>query len=170
MFRTSLFWIGMAGMFASGCEEPKGGFGKADVKDPGVHVKPVTQNPDAAPDFSTAVAVLPRYDAASGMLTVTLALKPGFHAYGPGEEVGRPVSLRMIEQGGWRMEGAPQIPTGTEKDLGDLGKSFVLEGEVPVQVKMSGGTGPIAGELTVQVCTDQACDRPQTHRFEAPTS
>lgn len=152
------------------CEEPKGGFGKAEVKNPGVHVKEVKDNPDAAPDFKNAFTVSPAYDAENGQLVVTLRFKEGFHAYGPGEEVGKPVSLAVAPTNGWKVDGAVEIPAGKEKDLGELGKSFVLEGEVPIKAKVTGGSGEVEGSVTVQVCTDKACDRPRPHPFKVPTT
>ena len=152
------------------CEEPKGGFGKPEVKDPGIHVKPVKENPDAVPDFGNAFTMEPRYRADSSELVVTLRFVEGYHAYGPGEEVGKPVSLKVSEANGWKLDGDVQMPAGKEKDLGELGKSFVLEGEVPLTAKVKEGSGDIEGTVTVQVCTDKACDRPRPHAFKVPTS
>lgn len=152
------------------CEEPQGSFGKAEVKDPGVHVKPVEDNPDAVPDFASAFTLAPAYDAKSGQLVVTLRFKKGYHAYAPGEEVGKPISLAVAEANGWKVDGSVDIPAGKEKDLGELGKSFVLEGEVPIKAKLTGGSGDVEGQVTVQVCTDKACDRPRPHAFKVPTS
>jgi hypothetical protein len=155
-------------VLVAGCEESQGGFGKADVKDPGVHVKETKQKPDAPPDFAGAMTMKPAYK--DGELVVTVALKPGFHAYAPGEEIGKPVSLVVKEQNGWKLEGAPEIPAGETKDLGELGTSKVLEGTFPVKAKVTGGNGALAGELEIQVCTDNACDRPRKHPFEAPAT
>lgn len=154
--------------FVTGCEESQGGFGKPAIKDPGINVKESKQKPDAPPDFASAMTMRPSY--VNGELVVTVALKPGFHAYAPGEEIGRPVNLVVKEENGWKPEGAPEIPAGKTKDLGELGISKVLEGTFPVKAKVSGGTGAIAGELEIQVCTADACDRPRKHAFNTPTS
>lgn len=153
---------------AAGCEESQGGFGKAEIKDPGINVKESKQKPDAPPDFASAMTLQPAFK--DGELVVTVALKPGFHAYAPGEEIGKPVNLVVKEQNGWKAEGTPVIPEGKTKDLGELGTSKVLEGTFPVRAKVSGGDGAVAGELEIQVCTDSACDRPRKHPFEAPTT
>lgn len=167
---SPLALVVLVALVVAACEEPKGGFGKPDVKDPGVHVKEVAENPDAAPDFTTALTLAPRYDAAASELTVTLRLAEGFHAYGPGEEVGKPVSLAVSEANGWKVDGEVSIPAGKEKDLGELGKSYVLTGAVPLKTRVRGGSGALVGSVTVQVCTEKACDRPRPHRFEVPTS
>lgn len=167
-FPAAFAVVSVLALVAAGCEESQGGFGKAQVKDPGVHVKETTQKPDAPPDFASAMTMKPAYQ--DGTLVVTVALKPGFHAYAPGEEIGKPVNLVVKEQNGWKTEGALDIPEGKTKDLGELGISKVLEGTFPVKAKVSGGSGAVAGELEIQVCTDSACDRPRKHAFEAPTT
>ena len=57
------------------------------------------------------------------------------------------------------------IPAGTKKDLGELGTSVILEGEIPMKAKLKGGGGAVSGTVEVQVCTDKACDRPRKHVF-----
>jgi Disulphide bond corrector protein DsbC len=147
-----------------------GGFGdaKPTVND-GMVRKPAepTQGP---PDFANALAVTPAFDKASGKLTVSLDIKPGFHAYAPGEEVGKPVELKVDAANGWMIDGAVTIPQGVTKDLGELGKSVILEGKVDLGAVVKGGTGELAGTVTVQVCTDKACDRPKPHAFRVPTA
>src|SRR5262245_14112752 len=142
--------------------------------------KPVTNNgtlgnkpiveapPSGAPDFEHAVDVAPAFDKATGKLTVTLKMKPGVHAYAPGEEIGKPVELAVDAP--WTVDGAVQIPAGTKRDLGDLGKSVILEGDVPLTAVVKGGTGDVKGTVTAQVCTDKACDRPKKHPFSVPAA
>lgn len=159
----------LAGLFAgaiaaTGCETSSGSFGEAAPANPGVRVKEVKTNPDAPPDFTRAFALEPRFERESGTLTVTLRLAEGFHAYAPGEEVGRPIQLQVDEAAGWRIR-ALNLPAGREKDLGDLGKSFVLEGVVPLKAELEGAGPEVRGQVTLQVCTDKACDRPRTHAF-----
>jgi hypothetical protein len=149
------------------------------AKDPGDFgaAKPTTNDgmvskpgevPAAPPDFANALAVAPAYDKATGKLTVSLDIKPGFHAYAAGEEVGKPVELAVDDKNGWKLEGAPTVPAGTKKDLGTLGTSVILEGKVDLTATVKGGTGDIAGVVTAQVCTDKACDRPKQHTFTVP--
>jgi hypothetical protein len=151
------------------CEQPAadGGFGEArPVKDDGMIGRPaIVEQPV---NWDTAVTVLPTFDAATSTLTVTLQLKPGFHAYGPGEEVSKPVSLSVDASNGWLVDGAVDIPAGTKKNLGELGTSVILEGQVPLKAKLKGGQGSISGVVEVQVCTDKSCDRPKKRPFTVP--
>jgi hypothetical protein len=154
------------------CETPAAddGFGKAKpIKDDGMVQKPQPL-PEAPPDWAGALAVVPAYDQATQTLTVLLKIKEGFHAYGPGEEVSKPVALNVTAQNGWAISGAADIPAGTKKDLGALGTSVILEGDVAIKAKLTPGTGAIDGVLEVQVCTDKACDRPRKHPFTIPAT
>ena len=148
-----------------------GGFGegKKVVDDGTIGKKP---NPaDAAPDFANAMEMVPAFDKASGKLTVTIKLRPGYHAYAPGEEVGKPVALSVDEsKGGWKVEGAVHVPAGQKKDLGALGTSVILEGNIDVTATVKGGSGDLEGKLETQVCTDKACYRPRAHPFKVPTA
>lgn len=164
-FRASLLALPIFALAAAGCQESAGGFGEADVKEPGINVKETKAPPDAPPDFQSAMALQPAFQ--DGELVVHVKLKPGFHAYAPGEEIGKPVKLVVTDANGWKVEGTPEVPAGKTKDLGELGKSQVLEGTFPLKAKVSGGEGEIAGEVEIQVCTDNACDRPRKHAFKA---
>jgi len=145
-----------------------GDFGEAKpVKDDGTIGK-TPPAPEAPPDWNSALAVVPAYDAATGNLVVVLKIKPGFHAYGPGEEVSKPVSLTIDAQNGWAVDGAVDIPAGTKKDLGALGTSVILEGDVPLKARLTKGSGALSGVVEAQVCTDKACDRPKKHPFTIP--
>lgn len=147
-----------------------GGFGEAKkTVDDGMVRKPA-EPPQAPPDFANALAVTPSFDKATGKLTVSLDIKPGFHAYAPGEEVGKPVELKVDAQNGWAIDGAVAIPAGVTKDLGSLGKSVILEGKADLSATVKGGTGELSGAVHVQVCTDKACDRPKPHAFRVPTA
>jgi hypothetical protein len=150
----------------SACNAPPadGGFGEAKpVKDDGRIGRPVIV--DQPPRWETALAIAPGFDPATSTLTVTLQLQPGFHAYGPGEEVSKPVAMTIDAANGWTVDGAVEIPPGKKKDLGELGTSVILEGDVPLKARVKGGSGAITGTVEVQVCTDKACDRPRKHLF-----
>ncbi len=171
--RTPLIFAAALSLLAlAGCpkSEETGDFGPAKpVKNNGtLGNKPITDAAPAAPDFEHSVDVAPAFDKASNTLTVTLKLKPGFHAYAPGEEVGKPVELAVDAP--WTVDGAVNIPKGTPKDMGELGKSVILEGDVPLSAKLKGGSGEIKGVVTAQVCTDKACDRPKKHPFSVPAA
>lgn len=119
-------------------------------------------------DFANSFAVETRYDKAEQTLTVLLRLQPGYHAYAPGEKVGVPLDVVIQSQDGWRVRQPPQIPPGQKKDLGELGTSLVLTGDVPVVVRLEkrkADAGPIEGIVKVHVCADGACGFPQEHRF-----
>lgn len=145
-----------------------GNFGAAKpLKNDGMVTRP-QELPPAPPDWNSAIAVVPAYDQATSTLTVLLKIKEGFHAYGPGEEVSKPVSMTVDAAGGWAVDGALDIPAGKKKDLGELGTSVILEGDVPLKAKLTKGTGGISGVVEAQVCTDKACDRPKKHPFTIP--
>jgi len=148
-----------------GCKEDAGGFGDAVNPEPGINVKKV-EDPNVLPDFAGAMTVTPSYDAATQKLTVTLDIKEGFHAYGPGEETGKPVSLVVDPASGFTVKGDVAIPAGKEKNLGELGKSVILEGQVPVTAILEGTSETVRGTVNVQICTDKACDRPRPHAFQ----
>jgi hypothetical protein len=154
---------------ATACDKPAadGGFGEAKpVKDDGMIGRPPIV--DQPVNWDTAVTLVPSFDAATSTLTVQLLLRPGFHAYGPGEEVSKPVELTVDPSNGWLVDGAVNIPPGTKKNLGDLGTSVILEGQVPLTARLKGGKGAIAGVVEVQVCTDKSCDRPRKRPFTVP--
>jgi hypothetical protein len=153
------------------CQEDPGGFG--DPKKQGHSDQPMdkTEKPPAPPpDFGKALQLQPAFDKATGQLTVVMKLAPGFHAYAPGEAIGKPVELAVGPDNGWMVDGAPVVPAGKTKDLGELGKSMILEGDVPLTATVKGGQGPIVGAVKAQVCTDSACDRPKTHAFSVPVT
>ncbi len=153
-----------------GCPAPAndGDFGQAKpVKNDGMVQKPAPVEA-APPDWTAALTVVPAFDASTSTLLVVLKIKDGFHAYGPGEEVSKPVALSVDADHGWIIDGAVDIPSGKKKDLGALGTSVILEGEVPLKAKLKAGSGAISGVVEVQVCTDKACDRPKKHPFTIP--
>ena len=128
--------------------------------------KAPTPMPIDKPDFEHAVDVVPTFDKAASKLTVTLKIKPGYHAYAPGEEIGKPVELAVDAP--WTAENVT-IPAGTKKDIGEE-KSVILEGDVPLTAIVKGGTGDVSGKVTTQICTDKACDRPRPHAFKVPAA
>lgn len=157
----------LAALGACPKEGADGGFGEPQkVKDDGTVRK--IDAPPAPPKFDDAVAVEPSFDKATGKLTVLLKIKPGFHAYAPGEEIGKPVELAV--EAPWAVDGAVEMPAGHKKDLGELGTSVILEGDVPLTATVKGGSGELKGTVSAQVCTDKACDRPKKHSFSVPTT
>lgn len=153
-----------------GCEQKDagGGFRGADIKDPGVHVKPSDKK--GPPNFVGAMRLQPRYDKATGELLVMVSVRPGYHAYAPGSSIGVPISMNLKDTGGWKVDGDVVLPKGKEKTLGTLGTDFVLEGEIPIKAKVKDGSGDISGRVKVQICTTNACDRPKEHGFTVPTT
>jgi len=151
------------------CEESKGGFGEGKVKDTSGMVRKPGEAPTKAPNFKDAFTLSSSFDKASSTVKVQMNLQPGFHAYAAGEKIGKPVSLD-VNGNGWAVDGAVSVPAGKQKDLGELGISMILEGQVPISAKVKGGTGDVTGTLNVQVCTDTACDRPRPHAIKVPTT
>ena len=166
LFSTRFFLLGaVAALSFTACEKgSEGGFGEAPVAEPGVHVKPSkTKGP---PNFIGAIKLAPSFDGASKTVNVALQIKPGFHAYAPGEEIGKPVGITISDTNGWKAAGDVKIPPGKKKDLGTLGTSYVLENMIPISVAVDGGQGEVEGSVSVQVCNESACDRPRKHRFK----
>lgn len=127
--------------------------------------------PPASPaDFASAFSFSPRLDEANGRLVVDVRMQEGFHAYAPGERIGRPVELSVLPTGGWSAAGAVALPAGRERDLGPLGRSVVLEDAFTITLPVSPGAGALAGELKIQVCTNDVCEKPRVHRFEVARS
>lgn len=169
--RTLLIPLSLAlclgALVACEAQNPEADFGKAKpVKDDGTVRK--IDAPPAPPDFANAIELVPAFDKATSKVTVTLKIKPGFHAYAPGEPTGKPVELAVDAP--WTVEGTVAIPEGKKKDLGELGTSVILEGDVPLTAVVKGGTGEVKGTVAAQVCTDKACDRPKKHPFAVPTT
>lgn len=123
----------------------------------------------AAPDFQKAIAVTFAWDAERSAVVAKIHLEPGFHAYGPGERTGKPLAMEITGED-WKQQEV-KIPQGVEKDLGDMGKSYVVTGDVEAVavVKAAGETKePVTGLLRYQVCTDTSCDRPRSMPFSVP--
>ncbi len=110
------------------------------------------------------------YDSSRQELVIEVELKKGFHAYAPGEQIGRPVFVDIDNANGWHTTGEVTLPKGLKKSLGSLGESVVLEGQFQIQARVVGGKGPINGILHMQICTEQACDRPREHAFSVKTN
>ena len=106
------------------------------------------------------------WDAKTSSVVGHLALEPGFHAYGPGEQTGKPISLEITGTA-WNVQEV-QLPPAQKKDLGELGTSFVLTGNIEVKGRL-GASGdakaPVVGKLNYQVCSDTSCDRPRSASF-----
>ena len=166
----SLGLMTVAGCTSDGAgSEKAGGFGEPKKKDDGtIGKRPELK--EAPPDFQSALVVTPSFDAARSTVTVTLKIKDGFHAYAKGEKIGRPVSMTIAAENGWTLDGEVTIPDGKAKDLGELGRSVILEGDVPLKAKVKGGKGALSGTAMVQICTDKACDRPRPHKWSVPTT
>jgi Disulphide bond corrector protein DsbC len=171
LIRTAALVVAVAAVATACPKDPGGEFGegKPTTNDGTIGKRP--ELPEAPPDFANAFELAPAFDKATGKLTVTLKMKPGYHAYAPGEEIGKPVALTVDEaKGGWKVEGAVALPEGKKKDLGALGTSMILEGNVDLSAVVKGGTGDVEGTLEAQICTDKACDRPKKHAFKVPTA
>jgi hypothetical protein len=123
----------------------------------------------AALPFDKAVKLGFAWDAKEGAVVATLHLEPGFHAYGPGETTGKPISLEVNAEG-WTVKEV-RMPAAQKKDLGDLGMSFVYTGDVEVRAVMTSATAgaPVTGKLNYQVCSETSCDRPRSATFNLKT-
>lgn len=123
------------------------------------------QQPPSPIKLSEAARIVSSYDQKTQSIVVSIDLPKGVHAYAEGETVGRPVSLVVAPQNGWRVAGSVEVPKGKEKTLKSSGKSVILEGSFALKARVEGGKGPVSGDLYLQVCSDDGCDRPRTHPF-----
>jgi hypothetical protein len=102
-------------------------------------------------------------DYKDSTLTVKIKLDDMLHAYAEGEKIGRPVSLTIKEHNGWQALGPAIVPKGNKKMLIGLGESVTLDNEIELKQKVIKGQGPGQALVYLQVCTDNACDRPKEH-------
>jgi hypothetical protein len=127
------------------------------------------------PDFAGAFKHQIAFDAAASEVQLHFSIAPGFHAYGEGETVGRPLRLEVPPDPAFKV-GVLRAPKGQLKDL-PIGHSVTIEGEgvlaLPLQLSTKSSTAaahPIRGMLYYQICTDTACDRPRSEPFELKRS
>lgn len=120
---------------------------------------------EASLDFSKTFSISSSFDHGSTALIVDINLDDTVHAYAEGEQVGKPVKLELVSKNGWHALEKPQVPTGRKKSLGALGDSVVIEGPFRITQKLKAGQGPGEAVLHLQVCTNNACDRPRTHQL-----
>lgn len=125
------------------------------------------KEPPKAPmlDLAQQYEIRSSFDKKTAILTVGIKLNDGLHAYAQGEKIGKPVRLEVVDQNGWQALGTTDIPVGKNKDLGTLGKSVVLTGDVNLRQRVKAGTGEGQAKLHLQVCTENVCDRPRVHSF-----
>jgi hypothetical protein len=123
------------------------------------------KEPPKAPmlDLAQQYEITSSFDKKSSILTVGIKLNDGLHAYAKGEKIGKPVRLEIVDKNGWQALGTTDIPAGKNKDLGTLGKSVVLTGDVNLRQRVKSGTGEGRANLHLQVCTESVCDRPRVH-------
>jgi len=129
--------------------------------------KPRMDKPAAGPvDFEKAIKLDVRWDATRSAVVAAVHLEPGFHAYGTGEETGKPLAMELSSDA-WTVKEV-QLPKGVTKDLGDQGKSVVLTGDVEAVMLVTpkaDAKAPVAGQVRYQVCSDTSCDRPRSLPF-----
>ncbi|MCA9507917.1 MAG: hypothetical protein KC505_05800 [Myxococcales bacterium] len=98
-------------------------------------------------------------------LLVTVKLNKGFHAYGPGEKIGKAVDLRIASDNGWSALGSPEIPKPQSKNLKEFGTAQIFENQFVVKQKLKHGIGIGKALLSLQICTNESCDRPKVHEL-----
>ncbi len=168
--------VGALLLVATACPPPVANTGAkpADAPPDGKQLmggKPVAAPtvPNAAPriPFEQAIKVTFGWDAAASAAVAQVHLEPGFHAYGPGEKTGKPLTLELTNQA-WTVKEV-QMPPAQQKDLGELGLSFVITGDVQVRAVVAAASdakAPVEGRLHYQVCSETSCDRPRTAVFK----
>ena len=140
--------------------------------EPAAPAKKAAPAADTMPDWTSAISHEVRYDAAGHAVVVDVKVKPGFHAYTTGETTGKPLELTIAEDSDFALEGAVDYPKGVAKDL-PVGRSVIVEGAAQVKATVkpkSDAAKTVRGGFKYQVCTDEACDRPRTKKFELPAS
>src|SRR5262245_5835882 len=103
-----------------------------------------------------------------------MTIAPGFHACTTGEETGKPLAVELAPDSDLVSAGAIEYPKGTIKNL-PIGRSVIVEGAAeivaPVAPKEGAGSPPkLKGTLRYQICTEKACDRPRTTKFDLTAS
>ena len=109
------------------------------------------------------------YDKEKQVLIVNVQLKSGMHAYALGEKIGKPVSLKITEQNGWKALKPAEIPMGKEKRIGDI-NSIVLDKNFIIKQYLQEGSGQTSASLFIQVCSDDFCSKPQVYDFLFPVN
>lgn len=135
------------------------------------------------PDWENAVRfeILASQDKARPGDSLELALLtrilPGYHIYGPKEKKPNRTELQPLPLPGLSF-GEPAFPPAITRDLADLGKFDLYEGEVtfriPVRVspQAAGRSFPVQIKVNYQICTDSACSPPvsRTLSLEVPAA
>lgn len=116
-------------------------------------------------DFDKSFSISSQFDDVTSEFNITIHLGESLHVYAPGEKIGKPVKLEITDLNGWQRDGQVVAPPGKPKDLGNLGTSIVLEGDVRLSQKLKKGRGKGEALLHLQVCSTTACDRPRVHRL-----
>jgi hypothetical protein len=121
---------------------------------------------DKMPDFQGAWTLSAVYHPQMNTAFLHIQIKPGFHAYGPGEKTGMPPAIDIDKTGGWELLAPPILPRGTKKKSAIGSEIVVLPERFAIELKVNKGQGNIHGVLHLQLCTDTLCDRPRAHSFE----
>jgi hypothetical protein len=129
-----------------------------------VSCKKKEQDLSHSPDFNNSFSISSEFIDATSQLKIAIHLADSFHAYAPGEKIGKPIKLEITNINGWAADGAASIPPGKNKLMGELWQSIVLQGDVHISQKLKKGNGQGEALLYLQVCTANACDRPRVHR------
>jgi len=124
------------------------------------------------PDWDNAVRfeLLASQDKARPGDTLQLALVtqilPGYHIYGPKEKKPNRTELQALPSSELRF-GEPVFPQGVARDLADLGRFDLYQGEVtfriPFRVSREAPVEhpfPVQVKVNYQICTDSACSPP----------
>ncbi len=123
---------------------------------------------NAMPDWSNAISHTVRLNPEANMVQVDVLVKAGFHAYTVGETTGKPLVLEIADDSEYTLAGDVSYPKGKIKDL-PVGRSVIVEGQAlvsaPVKAKNE-ASKTVRGSFRYQVCSNEACDRPRTKKFE----
>ncbi|MCB9648741.1 MAG: hypothetical protein H6730_19370 [Deltaproteobacteria bacterium] len=166
MRRTALSVAALATLALTACKQDQAATAPREAPKPAA--APAQEMPDWKAAFSHEVG----FDPTGKMVTVTVKVAPGFHAYTVGETTGKPMQLTIAEDSEFALEGDVKYPAGVAKDL-PVGRSVIVEGTAEISAQVapkSEAAKTVKGAFRYQVCTDEACDRPRTAPFSLPSS
>jgi len=126
-------------------------------------------NSNVLADFENSFLLKTSFDKQSNKANIKIILKDGYHAYAPGEQVGKPVQIVVNPENGWQLQKPVEMPAGKEKNLGSLGKSYIYEKELNLECFVHSGKGDLVLNLNLQICSESACDMPRVHNLRMKT-
>lgn len=148
--------------------------GEESASDLGAVADPLAAiNAELGTPVTITAAIEPGTAAAADVLAVTARLEDGWHLYSLTQKPG-PTPTTIVLAAGSRRPAGPFLPdTPPETHPGDAvpaWKGITIEehaGTVTWRAPLEPGTGPVRGDVRLQLCRETECLPPQTIAFEA---